>query len=114
MELKELALEKTFKITFADKYENKNKYMLFANHSQKESYKQMGKVFIDTTSQQKQEERYHILLNNLRSKKTFNRQTDIVWICKNCGYIHIGTIAPDECPICRQSQSCFEAQEVNY
>lgn len=115
MAIKELEAEKNFKITFADKIENENQYAYFASIPKFETCKEFKEIFSNISNiKNYPEEKYQILLNNLRNKKTFNRQTDVVWICKNCGYIHIGSIAPDACPICRNPQSAFEIQQTDY
>ena len=30
-----------------------------------------------------------------------------VWVCKVCGYVHMGPEAPDECPQCHAPKSKF-------
>ncbi|MCF0224074.1 MAG: NADH peroxidase, partial [Fibrobacter sp.] len=30
-----------------------------------------------------------------------------VWVCKVCGYVHMGEEAPDECPQCKAPKSKF-------
>ena len=30
------------------------------------------------------------------------------WKCGNCGYIHKGAKAPEECPACAHAQAYFE------
>jgi rubrerythrin len=36
------------------------------------------------------------------------------WVCRNCGYVHEGTEAPDVCPACAHPQSHYELEAVNY
>lgn len=115
MSLQETVAEKEFKITFADKYETKNKYAYFASISKDRASEQTTSHLFNTMNNETEfKERYQILLDNLRKKKFFNRTTDVVWICKNCGYVHIGAEAPLTCPICNNPQSYFEIQDTNY
>ena len=44
----------------------------------------------------------------------FKRDGVSVWKCRNCGYIHIGDKAPEECPVCKHSQAYFEVNAENY
>ena len=115
MSLQETVAEKNFKIPFADKYETKNKYAYFASISKDEEYKQTTNHLFNTVNNEKEyKERYQFLLDNLRKKKVFNRTTDVVWVCRKCGYVHIGADAPLSCPICNHSQDYFEIHDTNY
>jgi len=58
-------------------------------------------------------ERYHekcfqILAENIRSGKTFRRDQTTIWRCINCGYLHEGSDAPDQCPACVRPSAYFE------
>ena len=50
----------------------------------------------------------------LKENKLFARETQQVWICTNCGHIHIGTHAPEECPVCQHPQGYFVIRAENY
>jgi rubrerythrin len=54
------------------------------------------------------ETRYLKLLANIESGKVFQRDTPVAWKCGNCGYIHDGNHAPDDCPACNHPQDHFE------
>lgn len=60
------------------------------------------------------EERYRKLLKNIETGVVFTRDGDMVWICRNCGHLHIGTSAPEVCPVCNHPQAYFELQAKNY
>ena len=60
------------------------------------------------------EERYSKLLTNLEEGKVFERNAKVIWKCRNCGYLHEGTKAPETCPACLHPQSYFEMKENNY
>ena len=36
------------------------------------------------------------------------------WVCEECGHIHHGDDAPDECPICGASKDEFVQIDLNY
>ena len=92
-----------------------NMYKNFAETADKEGFTEIAEKFRGIAKIEKEhEERYKVLLDNLRKKKVFNRTNDVVWVCRNCGYVHIGADAPLECPICRHPQSYFEIQATNY
>ena len=60
------------------------------------------------------EERYSKLFTNLEEGKVFERDGKITWKCRNCGYLHEGTKAPETCPACLHPQAYFELKENNY
>ena len=60
------------------------------------------------------EERYRKLLANLKEDIVFKCDDEIVWVCRNCGYIHVGKAAPAVCPACRHPQAYFERKAENY
>lgn len=60
------------------------------------------------------EERYRKLLKNIETGVVFTRDGDMVWICRNCGHLHIGNSAPEVCPVCNHPQAYFELQAKNY
>ena len=60
------------------------------------------------------EERYRKLLQNLKEDVVFKCGEETVWVCRNCGYIHIGKNAPALCPACKHPQAYFERRCENY
>ncbi|MGB4592984.1 MAG: rubrerythrin family protein [Coriobacteriia bacterium] len=54
------------------------------------------------------EERYRTLLANVETGTVFKRDKVVRWKCRNCGYIHEGPEAPDECPACKHPRSYYE------
>lgn len=90
-------------------------YKTFAETADKEGFTEIAEKFRGIAKIEKEhEDRYKVLLDNLRKKKVFNRTTDVVWVCRNCGYVHIGAEAPLVCPICNHPQAYFEIQATNY
>ncbi|MHB1342681.1 MAG: rubrerythrin family protein, partial [Coriobacteriia bacterium] len=54
------------------------------------------------------EARYRALAANIEAGTVFKRDTVVRWKCRNCGYVHEGTEAPDLCPACKHPQSYYE------
>ena len=42
------------------------------------------------------------------------RETEQVWVCRNCGFVFIGQHAPVKCPVCAHPQAYFELKSDNY
>jgi rubrerythrin len=48
-------------------------------------------------------------LGALESSTVFGRAEPTSWLCRKCGYVHVGTEAPQKCPACLHPQGHFEA-----
>ncbi|MDO5561661.1 MAG: rubrerythrin family protein [bacterium] len=57
--------------------------------------------------------RYQKLLKLVQSG-FFDRETDKVWICRECGYIHVGKTPPKICPSCEHAQGFYEVAREEY
>ena len=64
--------------------------------------------------EEEHEKRYLALLKNVKEGTVFNRDKEVKWHCRNCGYIHKGTEAPETCPACAFPQSYYELMSENY
>lgn len=60
------------------------------------------------------EERYRKLISNIQENSVFKKRSSIKWHCRNCGYIHEGDSAPNECPACKHPQAHYEVLAENY
>ena len=90
-------------------------YPEFAKIADEEGFAEVAVAFRKIAEVEKaHEERYLKLYNNLDQGKVFEREGNIVWKCRNCGYLHEGKNAPDLCPACLHPQAYFEIKEVNY
>jgi rubrerythrin len=54
------------------------------------------------------------LIKNIEEGKVFVKDNEIVWRCRNCGYNHKGTTAPELCPACAHPQAHFEVKATNW
>lgn len=60
------------------------------------------------------EKRYLKLLKNVEEGTVFKKGEKVKWVCTNCGYVHEGEKALDNCPACQHPISYFELLEENY
>ena len=60
------------------------------------------------------EGRYRKLAANVANGEVFKRKASVKWHCTNCGYIHEGPEAPDECPACKHPKAYYELLAENY
>lgn len=54
------------------------------------------------------------LAENIDKDRVFVRETEQVWKCLGCGYIHHGAEAPDKCPGCVKPKGYFELLAHNW
>lgn len=84
-------------------------YMDFASTAKGEGFPEVAEVFLQIGSVEKHHEaRYRKLAENIQNDKVFKKDEVTTWKCGNCGYIHTGDSAPDECPACAHPQAYFE------
>ena len=98
-----------------ENYEWTDMYDRMAKEADEEGFKELAAKFRGVAAIEKShEDRYRALLNNVETKKVFERCEVQVWECRNCGHIVVGTKAPVVCPVCAHAQSYFEIRKENY
>jgi len=91
-----------------ENYEHTEMYPSFAAIAKEEGFTKIAYLFEQVGKIEKRhEERYLELLSNVKGNTVFKREQPIAWICANCGYIHVGTEAPQICPVCDHPQAFF-------
>lgn len=96
-------------------YENTEMYPAFATTAEKEGFKQIAGLFkLLANAEQYHEKRFRAQAESIENDSTFKRNTPVSWVCRKCGYIHVGTAAPEICPLCRHPKAYFEIEAENY
>lgn len=57
---------------------------------------------------------YRAFVNNIETASVFAKEGEVVWQCRNCGYITIGKEAPEVCRHVYIRQAYFEVKKENY
>jgi len=92
-----------------------NMYKDFAETAKAEGFNDLAALFEKVAHiEEKHEERYLKLLQNIENGKVFKSDGVTLWKCRNCGHIEIGDFAPEVCPTCSHPQSYFEIRAENY
>jgi rubrerythrin len=87
-------------------------YPEFANIAAEEGFNAVAVAFRNIAKvEAEHEKRYLTLLNRVTEEKVFEREEEIEWQCRNCGYVHTGTNAPEACPACLHPQAFFEPKK---
>jgi len=108
-------LENLQEAAAGENYEQTVMYPEFAKTAMEEGFKNIAAIFIAIAVAEKQhEKRYNDLAANIEAGRVFKREEKVTWRCRNCGYVHEGTEAVDECPACEHKQAHFELLGENY
>ena len=92
-----------------ENYEWTDMYAEFAKVAQEEGFAEIAARFKMVGAIEKEhEKRYLALLKDLEDGKVFKKDGVVIWKCRNCGHIHVGTEAPQVCPVCAHPQAYFE------
>ena len=98
-----------------ENYEWTDMYAGFAATAKEEGFARIAALFTMVGDIEKEHEaRYREVAKLLEEGKLFARETEQVWICTNCGHIHIGTHAPAKCPVCDHPQGYFVLRAENH
>jgi rubrerythrin len=96
-------------------YEWSEMYPGFAKIAREEGFEAIAKVWEAVCIAEKQhEKRYNDLRENILKNRVFERDQKVVWRCRNCGYLHEGLSAPEQCPACAHPQAHFELLGENW
>jgi len=96
-------------------YEQTEMYPGFAKIAREEGLDAIAMVFESIAVAEKQhEKRYLDLASNIETDRVFRRDKKVTWRCRNCGYLHEGEGAPEQCPACAHPQAYFELLGENY
>ena len=99
-----------------ENYEYTEMYPEFTKIAEEEGLKDVAVRFkAIAKAEAHHEERYKKLLQNLKEGKVFEKdEEETVWICRECGYVHVGKKAPKECPSCDHPQAYYQVQNENF
>lgn len=98
-----------------ENYEWTDMYATFAKEAKEEGFDKIAFLFEAVGRIEKEhEERYRALLKNVEENKVFAKEGEVVWICSNCGHIHVGKNAPEVCPVCDHPKAYFQLVAKNY
>lgn len=90
-------------------------YPHFAEVADAEGFPEIAEMYRRiAVAERGHEERYLAFLKNIEEGTVFKKEEEVVWQCRNCGYLFIGKEAPAECPACLHPQAFFELKKTNF
>ena len=98
-----------------ENYEWTEMYEEFAKTAEEEGFTEIARLFRGVGEIEKHhEERYLKLVDNIENNLVFQKDKEVIWICRNCGHVYYGKVAPKVCPICNHPESYMEMKAENY
>ena len=98
-----------------EREEHTELYPAFAVVAKEEGFPVIAALWTAVSVAEKQhEKRYRELLANIEADRVFKRDQDVVWRCRNCGYLHTGKEAPEACAACLHPKDHFELLGENW
>jgi rubrerythrin len=90
-------------------------YPGFADIAVKEGFAEVASVMrAIAVAEEFHERRYLAFARNIKEGRVFSRPEKVFWRCRNCGYLHEGGSAPDQCPACAHPQAYFELLDTGW
>jgi rubrerythrin len=96
-------------------YEWTEMYKGFADTARAEGFPEIARTMEGVLKiEAAHEKRYLALLDSIKKSVVFKDGAQTVWICRNCGHLHIGAEPPEACPVCSHPKAFFERKAENY
>jgi len=90
-------------------------YPYFADVADEEGVSEIAAAFRNIAAGEKRHEiRFNKLIKNIEEGTVFSKPEKVEWKCRNCGYVHEGTEAPETCPACLHPRAYFELFRETY
>ncbi len=84
-------------------------YKHFAEEAEQEGFTEIAQKFrMVADIEASHEKRFLQLLSNAELQQVFERTSEVMWKCRNCGHLVIGKKAPEQCPVCSYPKAFFE------
>ncbi|MDR2489577.1 MAG: rubrerythrin family protein [Desulfovibrio sp.] len=98
-----------------ERHEYTEMYPSFAHIADEEGFSEIAAVMRSVAvAEAWHEKRFLDFAANIKEGRVFTREKSVKWRCRNCGYVHEGTSAPQSCPACAHPQAYFELLGVNW
>ena len=98
-----------------ENYEWTDMYDRMAKEADEEGFHDLAEQMRGVAAVEKaHEERYLALLKNVETAAVFEKAGVVMWECRNCGHLVMGTAAPELCPVCAHPKAYFQKKVENY
>lgn len=98
-----------------ENYEHTSMYPEFAKVAEEEHLELVAvRLRSIAKAEAHHEERYKKLLAQVKAGSMFKKEKESTWVCRKCGYEHVGAEAPQKCPACGHPQSYYQLKCEEY
>ncbi|MHA1522742.1 MAG: rubrerythrin family protein [Promethearchaeota archaeon] len=96
-------------------FENSELYPGFAKVAEEEGFPKIAvQIRAIAKAEEHHEEIFTKLLKELEAGTVFKKDEQIWWVCIECGYIHYGKEAPNNCPSCNHPKAYFQRKSEEF
>lgn len=90
-------------------YENTQMYPEFADTAKAEGYPKIAeRLLAISKAEEHHEDRYMKLLKLVETGNVYQKNEEIPWLCRKCGYVHQGKTPPVKCPACDHPEKYYQ------
>jgi len=98
-----------------ENYEHSKMYPEFAKVAREESLPEVEKrLNAIAKAEEHHEERYTKILKELQADTLFQKEEEVWWVCRECGYHLFSKNAPEICPSCDHPRGFYEIKCEEY
>jgi len=98
-----------------EKYEYTEMYPEFADTADEEGLPEIAKrIRAIAKAESHHEERYLKFIAQLEAGTIFKKDKEVAWVCRECGYVHIGSEPPENCPSCGHARGFYQIKCEEY
>lgn len=88
-----------------EKNESEDIYPAFAATASKEGFEDIAALYRMVAEVERQHKiTFQYLCDSVKNGTLYKSETPMLWICSQCGYMHVGTEAWKVCPLCQAEQ----------
>lgn len=90
-------------------------YPRMAKEAREEGFEDLARMFEGIAAIEKaHQERYQKLLKAVEAGAVFDKVSQVLWECRNCGHHLENAAAPAVCAVCKHPKAFFEITKGNY
>ena len=92
-----------------EKSESEDIYPTFAKTAEKEGFEDIAALYKMIAEVEEQHKNiFQYLCESVKEGTLYKSPTPMLWICSECGYMHVATSAWKVCPLCKAEQGYVE------
>jgi len=96
-------------------FETSSMYPEFAAKAKEEGHAAIAARLLSIAkAEEHHEEIYQKLLAHVKNETVLKREEQVIWVCQECGYFHLGKIPPEKCPSCNHGKEYFKVKSEEY